>query len=61
MSIFVRLISEALRRMNGKFLEIASSHVSARVLQVSLASGFLVLVLLYFLIPAYDITPEVFS
>ncbi|KAJ6806155.1 pumilio-like protein 24 [Iris pallida] len=28
-----KLISEALRRMKGKFLEIASSHVSARVLQ----------------------------
>lgn len=28
-----KLISEALRRMNGKFLDTASSHVSARVLQ----------------------------
>lgn len=30
-----RLISEALQKMKGKTLEIASSHVSARVLQVS--------------------------
>ncbi|XP_072994373.1 pumilio homolog 24 isoform X1 [Typha latifolia] len=28
-----KLVSEALRKMNGKFLEIAGSHVSARVLQ----------------------------
>ncbi|CAL9192547.1 unnamed protein product [Musa hybrid cultivar] len=27
------LVSEALRKMNGKFVEIAGSHVAARVLQ----------------------------
>ena len=37
---FFRLVSEALRKMNGKFVEIAGSHVAARVLQVSLFSYF---------------------
>lgn len=30
-----RFVSEALRKMGGKFVEIAGSHVTARVLQVS--------------------------
>lgn len=37
---FFRLVSEALHKMNGKFVEIAGSHVAARVLQVSLSSYF---------------------
>lgn len=38
---FFRLVSEALQTMDGKFLEIAGSHVAARVLQVSLNLFFL--------------------
>jgi len=34
LKLFVRLISEAIRKMKGKVPEIAVSHVSSRVLQV---------------------------
>ena len=34
-SIILRLVSEAIQKMKGKIPEIAGSHISSRVLQVS--------------------------
>lgn len=39
-SIILRLVAEALQKMKGKIPEIAGSHISSRVLQVSFGFHF---------------------